>query len=448
MFNFPKGLYCDIRIEHTDSASYYVQNSEVMQNSETSVAGAMIRVYDGRLWYTSVTNDLQAVQDELDNLASVAQPDDNIENNPVVKMFEVHKDTVLKFEGDNDLRKTTREMREDLVKRCIDACDCDSFDEIKQWGASCSYEHKIKEFYSSKGAEIKQDMQQCFVHMFFDIVIDGITTTGSHAITGFDFDSVKGREDEIVKKRDRFLDYAKNALDVTPGEYVCVLAPEVTGMFTHESFGHKSEADFMLNDRTLRDEWEMGKKVGSELVSICDSASAYGVTHRGDIAYDDEGTKPKETWLIKNGVLTGRLHDANSAAALGEELTGNARAQDFGFAPMVRMTNTYMLPGDRTPEEIISEVKDGIYIFGVIYGTGQSTFTLKPSCCYRITDGKLDTPVRVNVVNGSVFQTLFDIDAIGNDITFCDTGTCGKNGQAMPVSDAGPTIRVRKLTAN
>lgn len=445
MYDFPKGLYADIRIERTESASYNVQNGEVMQNSETAITGAVIRVYDGKMWYTGVTNDLDSIQSELDGLAAIAEPDDDIDNDPMVKKFEVHKDKVLRFEGEKDIRRITRAQREKLVQGYISACVDKSIPELKQWYAGYYQQHDLKEFYSSKGAEIVQDYQQCGVWVWFDFVVDDIKTSGGKNIMGMDFELLTGREQEIIERRERYLDFAKNAVDVTPGDYVCVLSPAVTGMFTHESFGHKSEADFMLNDKTLQDEWVMGKKVGSELVSICDSGD---MLHRGYIAYDDEGTAPKETWLIKNGVLTGRLHDANSAATLDEELTGNARAQDFSCTPMVRMTNTYMQAGETSPEEIIAGVEDGIYVYNVNYGTGQGTFTMQPNCCYRIRNGKLAEPLRVNVVTGTVFQTLFDIDAVGNDLEFCDTSTCGKNGQSMPVSDAGPTIRVRKLTIN
>ncbi|MBR1738857.1 MAG: TldD/PmbA family protein [Ruminococcus sp.] len=445
MYDFPKGLYADIRIEQSFSASYFVRNGEVKQNSEVEVAGAMIRVYDGNMWYASVTSDLNSIQAELDSLSTVAQANADIENDPVVKMFEVHKDKVLRFEGDNDNRKVTREQREALTQGYIRECVDESIPELKQWYASCFLEHTVKSFYSSKGAEIVQDFQQCGVSVWFDFVVGEIKTSGGKAFMGMDFGGLAGHGAEIIERRDRYLNFAKNAVDVVPGDYVCVLSPAVTGMFTHESFGHKSEADFMLNDKTLQEEWVMGKKVGNEKVSICDSGD---MMHRGYIAYDDEGTAPKETWLIKNGVLTGRLHDANSAAVLGEELTGNARAQDFSFPPMVRMTNTYMEPGDMTPEEIIAGVEDGIYVYDVNYGTGQGTFTMQPNCCYRIKDGKLAEPLRVNVVTGSVFKTLFDIDAVGNDLVFCDTSTCGKNGQSMPVSDAGPTIRVKSLSIN
>lgn len=445
MYDFPKGLYADIRIEKTCTAAYRVQNGEVKENSEATVTGAMIRVFDGKLWYTSVTNELKDIQKELDALAAIAEPDPDIENDPVVKMFEVHKDKVLLFEGERDIRKVTRPQREALLQGYIDKCVDTSIPELAQWYAGYSQSHTVKEFYSSKGAEIVQDFQQSGFWVWFDFVIDGITTSGGKHFRGMDLDRLFGHEDEVIRQRERYLDFAKNAKDVTPGDYVCVLAPAVTGMFTHESFGHKSEADFMLNDKTLQEEWVMGKKVGSELVSICDSGD---MPHRGYIAYDDEGTAPKETWLIRNGVLTGRLHDAKSASTLNEELTGNARAQDFGFSPMVRMTNTYMQAGSTPPEEIIAGVEDGIYVYNVNYGTGQGSFTMQPNCCYRIKDGKLAEPLRVNVVSGSVFKALFDIDAVGNDLEFCDTGTCGKNGQSMPVSDAGPTVRVKTLTIN
>jgi TldD protein len=201
----------------------------------------------------------------------------------------------------------------------------------------------------------------------------------------------------------------------------------------------------MLNDKVLRDEWVMGKKVGSDLVTIIDSGD---LPNHGYIPYDDEGTKARETKLITNGVLTGRLHDSNSAAALSEELTGNCRAQDYGCSPVVRMTNTYMAPGPDSFEDIIADTKDGIYVYMVDNGTGSSTFVMNASVCYRIRDGKICEPVRVRMLTGSVFQTLFDIDKVGTDFMLFDTYTCGKFGQSVRVSAGGPSIRVRKLSVS
>lgn len=200
----------------------------------------------------------------------------------------------------------------------------------------------------------------------------------------------------------------------------------------------------MLNDKVLQQEWVMGKKVGNEKVTIVDEGDS--LLH-GYCPYDDEGNKKEKVFLMTNGILTGRLHDAKSSSVLNEKPTGNARAQNFYKNPMVRMTNTYIENGSDNPEKIIEEVKNGLYIYDCNYGTGNSTFTIQPNKCYVIRDGKISEPVLVNVITGSVFQTLFDIDAVGNDLEFF-SGTCGKNGQSVTVAMGGPTIRVKKLTIN
>ena len=135
-------------------------------------------------------------------------------------------------------------------------------------------------------------------------------------------------------------------------------------------------------------------------------------------------------------------------SALSEELTGNCRAQDYGCSPVVRMTNTYMAAGPDSFEDIIADTKDGIYVYMVDNGTGSSTFVMNASVCYRIRDGKICEPVRVRMLTGSVFQTLFDIDKVGTDFTLFDTYTCGKFGQSVRVSAGGPSIRVRKLSVS
>ena len=444
-FKFPKDLYTDVRIEDQKNASYGMQDDEVLYNSEASEKGAMIRIFDGKMWYSAETNDIDKIQNKIDELAKLATPNPKILENPIVKNFSVNKAEILKFNGTNSFRNLTKDDREKLVndyrKKCIDK----SITDIKVTYANFFYKNVIKELYTSKGTEIIQDIQRGCVNMWFQISgKDNITYGGGEQLWGFDLKSLKGREQEIIEKRDRAVDFARNNVAVEPGEYVCVLSPSVTSVFTHESFGHKSEADFMLNDKTLRDEWTMGKLVANKKVSIVDEGDSM---HHVYCPYDDEGNKKKEIYLIKDGILSGRLHDAKSAAILGEEPTGNARAQDYNCTPLVRMTNTYMLAGPDKPEDIIKGVKDGIYVYDWNYGTGNSTFTIQPQKCYRIRDGKLCEPLRVNVVTGNVFQTLFDIDAVGNDLQFF-SGTCGKGGQSLPTATGGPTIRVKKLTIN
>lgn len=445
MYQFPKDLYTDVRIEESAHSTFFVKNGDVESDSATSETGAIIRVYDGTMWYTGTTNDIAGIQKEIDNLASLATPNPDILNDPVVAAFEANKDTVLLYEGDNDLRKVPREQSKALILSYLEECVDKSIPELKIYTGMYNSRHVKKQFYSSKGAAILQDMQACGMGIFFCFTVNNITTEGGKYYQELSFDRLTGRTAEIIAERDRYLDYARNAVDVVPGDYTCILAPTVTAMFTHESFGHKSEADFMLNDKTLRDEWVMGKQVGNGKITIRDVGN---LPNNGYVPYDDEGTKARGISLIENGVLTGRLHDAKSAVALEESLTGNSRAQSYLHTPIVRMTNTYMEGGTDDPEKMIEETKDGIYVYQVNYGTGMSTFTMQPSLCYRIRDGKLCEPIRANVVTGNVFKTLFDIDAVGTDFELFNTFSCGKNGQSVPVSAGGPTIRVKTLTVN
>ena len=217
MYKFPEGLYADIRIEHRESAFYSVQNGEVKNNSELGVTGAMIRVYDGKMWYTSVTNELDDIQSELDNLASLADPDPNINEDPMVKLYEVNRDKVLLFEGDNDNRRITRKDREKLVNSYVSRCLDGSPEEIKQSGVFYGQDHLIKEFYSSKGAEIVQDHQQCLVWVWFDIVVNDVTTSGGKGFQSNDLNDITGHFDEVNARKEKYLDFAKNAVAGSDG---------------------------------------------------------------------------------------------------------------------------------------------------------------------------------------------------------------------------------------
>ena len=237
MYKFPDDLFTEVRIEKTENNYYFVKNGEVEGNGKAAVVGARIRVYDGEMWYTSVTNDLDKIQAEIDNLASLAKPNKEIYNDPIIKNFGDAKADILKYEGENDVRKITNSERDKLVDHYIAACVDPSIEEMKTYYASCGSNHKIKEYYSSKGAVIRQDMQRCYLSVYFDFVVHGVTTSAGKYYQELKFDALKNREDEIIAERDRYLDYARNAVDVEAGDYTCILAPLVTAMFTHESFG-------------------------------------------------------------------------------------------------------------------------------------------------------------------------------------------------------------------
>lgn len=440
---FPKDVYADVRIENTFRIWLCNHDHELEDDGDYSSTGIMIRVFDGNMWYTASTNDVEDIQMQLDGLAALATPNPQIFEHPVIQRLEVHQDSILQYQGEEDLRKVTREEWKELVDHYVEECVDSSIPELATWMVRASAEHRTRQFYSSKGASITWDEQYCDLTCVYVFNVDGKPMYGYKSYMSRFPEGLKGHEAEVIQERDRYLSFAKEALDIEPGEYTCVLSPLVTAMFTHESFGHKSEADFMLNDKTLQEEWILGKKVSNEKVSICDSGD---MPNHGYVPYDDEGSKAKPTWLIRDGILTGRLHNAKSAATLGEELTGNCRAQNYCCEPVVRMTNTFMQAGDEKPDDLIKTVKDGIYVYGVTNGTGMSTFVMNPDICYRIKDGKICEPVKVHMITGNVFQTMFDIDGVGSDFEIFDSFLCGKMGQTVNVSAGGPSIRVRKLS--
>lgn len=441
MYNFKKGFYADVRIEDRFSTQIRLQNGQLQEAKETKEKKAFLRVFDGNMWYYTSTDDVNAIQQALDELYSYAQENDDIDSNPIVSRYQVNVDEKIVF-ADKCVKDVPFESKLALLsetdqKLCSELCNYKRSQYLDRYS--------VYNFYSSKGANITYDFQTCGVAyaMAFATESDNMQEQLSKATTSFD--ELTYTDEELQDFVSRCEDYINNAKPVTAGSYPVVLAPIVTGVFAHESFGHKSEADFMLGDEQMVKEWTIGKQVASPILTIRESGVFEG---SGYVPYDDEGTKATDTYLIKEGVLAGRLHSATTASALDEELTGNARAINCDFEPIVRMTTTFVENGDLSFDELIAPIQHGFYIYSVKHGSGMSTFTIAPNIAYEIVDGKLGDPVKIAVLTGNVFETLGLIDGIGNDkqlLSFV-TGGCGKGEQfPLNVGMGGPHIRVSKM---
>ena len=222
-----------------------------------------------------------------------------------------------------------------------------------------------------------------------------------------------------------------------------VLDPVLAGVFVHEAFGHLSESDFIYENDQLRQIMTLGKEFGSTDLNIVDSAAIPGL--RGSYKYDDEGVPATRTYLIREGKLVGRLHSRETAAKMNEEPTGNARAINYRYPPIVRMTNTYIEPRSASFDDIIADIKEGVYAKNWYGGTtSMEMFTFSAGEAYMIRNGKIAEALRPVVLTGNVFATLRNIDAIGNDLEMNQGGGCGKEGQMpLPVSNGSPHIRIR-----
>ncbi|MDO8568259.1 MAG: TldD/PmbA family protein [Dehalococcoidales bacterium] len=233
------------------------------------------------------------------------------------------------------------------------------------------------------------------------------------------------------------------APQVKGGEYTVILDPVLAGVFCHEAFGHLSESDFVYENDRMREIMVLGKQFGGRQLNIVDSAATPGL--RGSYKYDDEGTPSARTYLIREGKLVGRLHSRETAAKMNEKPTGNARAINYRFPPIVRMTNTYIEPGTTSFNDMLADIKEGIYAKNWYGGmTSMEMFTFSAGEAYMIRNGKVAEMLRPVVLTGNVFTTLNNIDAIGNDLHMNQGGGCGKGGQMpLPVSDGSPHIRIR-----
>ena len=227
------------------------------------------------------------------------------------------------------------------------------------------------------------------------------------------------------------------------GEYTVVLDPVLAGVFVHEAFGHLSESDFVYENDRMREIMVLGKKFGSEELAIVDGAAVPGL--RGSYKYDDEGVPSTKTYLIREGKLVGRLHSRETAARMNEKPTGNARAVSYRYPPIVRMTNTYIEPGAASFDDIIGDIKEGIYVKNWYGGTtSMEMFTFSAGEAYMLRNGKVAEALKPVVLTGNVFTTLNNIDAIGNDLEMNQGGGCGKGEQMpLPVSNGSPHIRIR-----
>ena len=236
------------------------------------------------------------------------------------------------------------------------------------------------------------------------------------------------------------------AVPAPPGEMPIVLSPGHSGVLVHEAVGHLLEADFNRKKTSIF--WnKLGRRVASDLVTIYDDPTI--PFFRGSYNVDDEGTFPRKTCLIRDGIMAGLLQDRLSARIMKRKPTGHGRRQDFATWPIPRMSTIYIAAGSSDPEEIVRSVRKGFYADrfqgGQVEDSGKFTFSV--SSGYLIEDGRLTRPVKQATLIGTNIEVLKNITLVGSDLRFgLQTGTCSKDGQDVPVSDGCPTLKISRMT--
>jgi len=229
------------------------------------------------------------------------------------------------------------------------------------------------------------------------------------------------------------------------GKFTAILDPRLTGIFIHEAFGHACEADTVLAGMSIL-EGKIGEKIGSEVVTVIDDP-----TRKGEFGYflnDSEGTPARRKILVENGILRGFMHNIETASRMGVEPNGSARAETYQNIPIVRMSNTYISPGDCRFEEMIEDIDRGMYAKGSIYGyvdPAKGQFMFKPEEAYMIENGELTSLLQEAAISGLTLEVLKNTEAVGRDFQMLDPGFCGKSLQNARVNDGGPHIKAKEM---
>ncbi len=301
-----------------------------------------------------------------------------------------------------------------------------------------------KYFVSTEGAEIKEDLVTNGVNGSIVSRKDNLLQNVRVGIGGSDgFNRIKGQDAEFERKTSIALQLLE-AKPVARGVYNVILNPSMAGVFTHEAFGHFSEADLIEDSPTMREKMQIGAKLGNEVLTIIDDPTV--PNQLGFYKYDDEGVLASPVTLLDKGVLSGRLHSRRTANNFNEPPNGHSVAEDYRYAPIIRMGNIFIKPGNKSFEELLSELGDGLYILDAKGGqTSGENFTFGAQYAYLVKGGKIAEMVRdVNIV-GNLYQTMQNIVSVGNDFELGKIGGCGKGQLNIRSSHGGPHILVKNL---
>ena len=430
--------YVEIRLEQSEGTRLTYRGRELEEIGRSSGIGGNVRALAGGGWGFACFNDISDLKGKVAMAVSHAR---HVGGEPVqLADVEPHVDTVepvlLEDPQDVPLHEKKRVFDEYISLMLgvpgVQTCTIGYGDGRR----------KVV-FANSEGAYIEQERVDVNLRLAA-MARDGgdVQQSGVSQGSSGDFSFVRSLQQDAQDVARKAVEMMK-APKVKGGEYTVILDPILAGVFIHEAFGHLSEADHVYENDHLREIMYMGRKFGGRHLNVVDGAAVPGL--RGSYKYDDEGAPATRTDLIREGVLVGRLHSRETASKMGETPSGNARAINYRFPPIVRMTNTFIESGDATFEDLIAGVKEGVYARNWYGGmTSMEMFTFSAGEAYMVRDGKMEELLRPVMLTGNLFQTLENLDAVANDLDMNQGGGCGKGGQSpLPVSNGSPHIRIQ-----
>lgn len=438
--------HTQVRLHRRQARTIRVENGIVTENKFDEKMGVSVRVYIEGAWGFAYTSDISpsGLKEALEKATAGAKVIGIHENikpliHPVIGEFFPPKITIpaetvslrdkvnLILELDNRLKNTDNRIISSIV-RYTELLD-------EKWimntdGTKAYTKYPNLELIAFAMAEENGDREE---------YAEGIGITGGWGdMLSFD---PHGKIDKVAKVLLQNL----HAPYPESGEAIVILAPELVGLLSHEAIGHTVEADFVLSGSITAG--KLGQKVASEKITLVDHPHPdFAPYASGWLPFDDEGSEAKEAIIIENGILKGYMTDSITSQKLGLDNTGNSRAWLYMDEPIVRMRNTYILPGNDTLEAMIEATDDG-YLMVTAFGGGQADanaeFMFGVGEAYRIKNGKIAHPVKSATISGQAFEVLSHVDMVGNDIKLeMGTGHCGKF-QPAKVDGGGPHLRTR-----
>lgn len=432
VFEIP-ARFIDITLQNSQVTSILLKDGVAKDISSGEVSGIGIRILN-KVWGFATTNTIENLNDMVERAYKISKqgnekiefsPSNGIEDRVKVKS---KIDPIKVF---MDEKITILHEIEEVIK---------DYDKVVSHSFSYS-DSKVKNYYmNSEGSKIKSEYNRVALFTSVFAKKDGRIQVGLErlgATSGLEaLERAGDQAKNAAEKAIRLLD----AKEAPRGKFKLVLDPTLAGVFIHEALGHGVEADHVIRGESILAE-KLNTKIASDMVTVYDDPALK--KSFGFYFYDSEGTKGIKKSVIENGVLKGYLHSRETSSQLGQKNTGNARSQSYSHQPIVRMSNTYFGKGDSGFEEMIEDIKEGVYLKGSRGGevdTARGVFQFSAEEGFMIKNGEVAEPIKDVAMSGETLKILQDIDAIGKDFSM-HIGFCGKEGQFVPVGDGGPHIR-------
>ena len=431
--------YCDLRYELREGTSLEMKNNELREAVPGKSEGAVLRVLLNGSWGIFSFNDEEGLRRAPETALRLARASGKGESGlaPVPAV----KDKVI-WKPEINPEDISIEEKFGLVK----SVNSEVMKKEGVVGITSNYsDSRIrKRIVTSEGTEVEFEFCRAYIQSTITAKKKGrllgyrtrVGSTGGYEIF---------RNEDPVEKAVKGAEAALTILgakESPSGRMTVVADNDLTGVFAHEAVGHTTEADLVTAGESVL-QGKLGEQIASKIVTLVDDPTIKGGF--GSFPYDDEGVKGQRKVLIEKGVLRDYILDRETAHILGLRPNGGARAESYGVRPLVRMSNTMILGGDMSFEELIEDIDYGVYAKGTRGGqvdTVKGSFQFSAQQAFLIEKGEVTIPLRDVSLSGMTLETLKNIDALGRDERLGDPGFCGK-GQLVPVGDGGPPIRIR-----